>query len=87
MIKETGTPPEMIIAPDSRYDGTNCMIISPPGQIDYAFGPGSFKKHMEQAQKYGYRTVVIVRQSLQLDLDVPEDLDTLESISNKNIAK
>mgnify|MGYP005855753751 CR=1 FL=1 len=81
MINETGSPPEMIIAPDLRRDGTNCLLISPPGPIQYAYGPGSFNRHLVQAQRYGYRTAVILRQGLQLDLDLPEDLDLLKTLS------
>jgi 2-phospho-L-lactate guanylyltransferase len=69
-----------VIAPDRRKEGTNGLLISPAGLIDYQFGLNSFQKHIEQAQKYHIQVEVCEHSSLELDLDLPEDLDLLSKM-------
>lgn len=73
-------PPEIVIAPDRREDGTNAMYIRPPGLIEYSYGPGSFARHIHQAEIFGIRHSICRLPSLGLDLDIPEDLDILNSL-------
>ena len=75
LIKRATKPPVVVIAPDRREEGTNALLISPAGLIDYDFGPGSFKRHCERARQAGARLEVVSLPSLGLDLDLPEDLD------------
>jgi 2-phospho-L-lactate/phosphoenolpyruvate guanylyltransferase len=82
ILGRTGRPPEMIIVPDRREDGTNALFINPVGQLDYLFGPGSFRRHIQQAETAGYRVEVYRVPSIELDLDLPEDLDLLSKIQN-----
>jgi 2-phospho-L-lactate guanylyltransferase len=78
LISLSGNPPEVILAPDRRGNGTNAILSSPPGLIDYDFGPESFKQHIEKAKTAGARVEVCNLPSLELDLDVPEDLEQLK---------
>ncbi|MDR3574948.1 MAG: 2-phospho-L-lactate guanylyltransferase [Anaerolineaceae bacterium] len=71
----SGNPPEIIIAPDRRGEGTNALLVSPAGLIDYCFGKDSFKCHSQRAQKKAARLVVCKIEGLSLDLDLPEDLE------------
>lgn len=80
MIARAGTPPVLVIAPDRRQDGTNALLVSPPGLIDYAYGPGSFKRHCDRAQKFGVRVEVVNIETFALDLDLPEDLELLRQM-------
>jgi len=80
LLKKTGKPPEIVIAPDRRMDGTNALFISPPGTIDYCFGVGSFRKHVLQAESKGMHVEVFSLPSFGLDLDLPEDLDLLRQM-------
>jgi 2-phospho-L-lactate/phosphoenolpyruvate guanylyltransferase len=80
LILRKGKPPSLVIAPDRRLDGTNAMLISPPGLIDYSYGPGSFQRHMEQAQHAKSAVEVFHAPELALDLDLPEDLDLLREV-------
>ena len=73
-------PPEVIIAPDRRGEGTNALLISPPGIIEYHFGPGSFTKHANEARKAGVTLEICTLFSLGLDLDLPEDLELLRQM-------
>jgi 2-phospho-L-lactate guanylyltransferase len=68
-------PPVVVITPDRHRQGTNALLIAPPGLIHYEYGPGSFQKHCSQAEKIGARLEVCERGSVALDIDSPEDLE------------
>lgn len=78
LIAASGKPPEVILAPDRRGTGTNAILSSPPGLIDYDFGPDSFQQHIEHAKAAGARVEICKLPSLELDLDVPDDLEALQ---------
>lgn len=80
MIQHLGKPPSLVIAPDRRRDGTNALLISPTDLIGYHYGPGSFNRHCELANRVGAHVAVVERQELDLDLDLPEDLDYLKHL-------
>ena len=71
------SPPVVVIAPDRRLDGTNCLFINPAGLINYGYGPGSFQRHSKCAIDSGARLEVVLSNHFGLDLDLPEDLETL----------
>ena len=78
LISVSGKPPEVVLAPDRRGNGTNAILSSPPGLIEYDFGPDSFEQHIERAKAAGARVEICNLPSLELDLDVPEDLEYLQ---------
>lgn len=78
-IANIGCPPEIIIAPDRRREGTNALILNPCGILKYQYGEKSFQAHVSQAQEKGVRISVYVSPVFQLDLDMPEDLRLLQS--------
>lgn len=80
ILEHSGYPPEIIIAPDRRRDGTNALYINPSGLIQFSYGLGSFNRHLMLAEKAQARIEVIELPSLGLDLDLPEDLDLLKTI-------
>ena len=71
-------PPVVVIAPDRRREGTNALLISPAGLIDYSFGPGSFSRHCEAVHAAGARLEICELSSLALDIDNPEDLELIK---------
>lgn len=75
VVKRTGDPPVVVITPDRHRQGTNALLISPPGLIRYEYGPDSFQKHCLQAKKAGARLEICERGSVALDIDFPEDLE------------
>ena len=71
-------PPVVVIAPDRHGIGTNALLLSPPGLIKYDFGPNSFDRHLTRAKHTGARIEICELPSLELDVDLPEDLEILK---------
>ena len=84
-LSNQGHPPEIIIAPDRREDGTNALFISPPGLIEYSYGPGSFHRHLHQAESFNIKHTICRLSSFGLDLDLPEDLEILKLMENSPV--
>lgn len=83
VLARSGNPPEVIICPDRRKDGTNLLYMNPEGLIHFNYGGGSFNKHLDQAIKAGVRLEIVETLSIGLDLDVPEDLELLKDIQDQ----
>jgi 2-phospho-L-lactate guanylyltransferase len=75
LLSQGKNPPVVVITPDRRLDGTNCLFINPAGLIQYGFGPGSFQRHCARATEAGARLEIIHSDRFGLDLDLPEDLE------------
>ncbi len=75
LIERAGEPPSVVIAPDRHGTGTNALLISPSGLIEYDFGENSFQRHCQRAREAGARLEIVNLPSLGLDLDLPEDLE------------
>ena len=80
LIEKAGEPPVVVIAPDRHGKGTNALLISPSGLIDYDFGENSFQRHCERARQAGARLEIVELPSLGLDLDLPEDLELIKEL-------
>ncbi|MBI5295050.1 MAG: 2-phospho-L-lactate guanylyltransferase [Chloroflexi bacterium] len=78
LLEKASQPPVVVIAPDRHGKGTNALLMSPAGLIEYDFGEDSFQRHCDRAYKAGARLEVVDLPSLGLDLDIPEDLALLE---------
>jgi 2-phospho-L-lactate guanylyltransferase len=75
LIGHAGEPPAVVIAPDRHGTGTNALLISPAGLIEYDFGENSFQRHCQRAREAGARLEIVNLSTLGLDLDLPEDLE------------
>jgi len=64
----------MVIAPDHARQGTNALGLTPPRGHTFAFGPGSFWRHVMRAREQGREVHIVERPTLAQDLDWPEDL-------------
>lgn len=80
LIEKAVEPPVVVIAPDRHRNGTNALLISPSGLIEYDFGENSFQRHCKRAQQAGARLEIVDLPSLGLDLDTPEDLDIVREL-------
>jgi 2-phospho-L-lactate guanylyltransferase len=74
------TPPVVVIAPDRRQEGTNGLFVNPAGLIEYSYGPGSFKRHCQSATEAGAKLEIVNNERINLDLDLPEDLEMVGGI-------
>ena len=82
LIQRAAEPPVVVIAPDRHKKGTNALLISPPGLIEYDFGENSFQRHCELIKKAGARLEIVDLPSLGLDLDLPEDFEIIKSLES-----
>ncbi|MGD0004609.1 MAG: 2-phospho-L-lactate guanylyltransferase [Anaerolineaceae bacterium] len=82
LIARSGTPPELIIAPDRRGNSTNALLLCPADPFEFRFGVGSFVFNIQQAKKVGCRVEVYQVDAFSLDIDMPEDLDLLRRIES-----
>ena len=82
LIRRATEPPVVGIAPDRNKKGTNALLISPPGLIEYDFGENSFERHCELIKKAGARLEIVDLPTLGLDLDVPEDFEIIKGLES-----
>jgi len=80
LIERAIDPPVVVIAPDRHGRGTNALLTSPAGVIEYDFGENSFPRHCKLVRKSGARLEVVNLPSLGLDLDLPEDLELVREL-------
>jgi 2-phospho-L-lactate guanylyltransferase len=69
-----------LIVPDRHGSGTNALLLTPPGSLEPAFGPGSRERHLERARADGAAAEVVDVPSLALDVDTSEDLEALHEL-------
>ncbi len=65
----------VVITPDRHKNGTNALLVSPVGLIEYDYGEKSFERHCKLAVEAGARLEICELPSIELDLDLPEDLE------------
>ena len=68
------TDRSIVIATDSEQDGTNALLVRPPGAIGYAYGAGSYARHIETAERKDIAVQRYESPRTRLDIDVPADL-------------
>jgi 2-phospho-L-lactate guanylyltransferase len=73
------------IAPNRDRGGTNALFLRPPALIDFAFGRNSFARHVALAAAAGVTPVIVDREGLSFDLDLPADLAELRAIESRAV--
>lgn len=68
------------IVPDQRDDGTPVLALPVTADFEFAYGPGSFRRHVAEARRVGLDVRVLRSPDLGFDVDLPEDLAGLSSI-------
>ena len=74
-------PPGVVIVPDRHRQGTNVLLVDPPGFLEYEYGPGSFERHCECARRVNARLHVVDLPALALDIDCPDDLELIQQMN------
>lgn len=67
----------LVLVPDRHGTGTN-VISTPTKEFAYAYGPGSFARHIAEARRIGFDAQIVHDAALGWDVDEPEDLSALE---------
>lgn len=75
LIREGMDNPSVVIAPDTLGEGTNALLVRPPGVIKYHYGPDSYQRHIAAATEAGLEAKTYSSPTLLLDVDIPHDLD------------
>lgn len=65
----------VVLATDYDKDGTNAMLVRPPGLIPYAYGKESFEHHAVTAKLAGADLKIYESDTIALDVDIPSDLE------------
>jgi 2-phospho-L-lactate guanylyltransferase len=63
----------LAITGDEAEEGTNALLLAPPGDFTFHYGPGSFQAHLAEAQARRRATYVINAPGLRFDLDTESD--------------
>ena len=63
----------VVLVPDRAGEGTNLLLLSPPGVVPFHFGAGSRAAHADAAARAG-AAYLELSGPLLLDLDTPDDL-------------
>ncbi len=58
---------------DEVGDGTNALLLAPPGNFTFHYGPGSFGHHVAEATGRGRACHMIHAPGLRFDLDTESD--------------
>ena len=69
--------PGLTIVPDRQRDGSNVVCVPAAAGFRFAYGPGSFGRHVAEAGRLGLAVTVVTDDDLSTDIDHPEDLLTL----------
>jgi 2-phospho-L-lactate guanylyltransferase len=62
------------LVPDRREDGTNVIGVPSRDGFVFSYGPGSFARHVGEAERLGGRLRVVRSTLLSWDVDLPGDL-------------
>ena len=71
--------PGFRIAPDRARDGSNVICLPTRSGFRFAYGPGSFERHVREAERLGLAITVVDDPTLAVDIDEPEDLRYVET--------
>ncbi len=65
--------PILSICPDEEESGTNALLLAPPGDFTFHYGPGSFRAHLAEAEARGRQAHIVRAPGLRFDLDTESD--------------
>ena len=69
--------PGLVITPDRSLDGSNVVCVPTASGFGFAYGEGSFRRHVAEAERLGIPVTVIDDPALATDIDRPGDLLSL----------
>jgi 2-phospho-L-lactate guanylyltransferase len=63
-----------VIVPCHRDDGTPVLAVPVAAPFEFAYGPGSFDRHLANAGRAGLAVRIVRDPALRFDVDGPDDL-------------
>lgn len=73
-LRVMNTPDDIAIAPDRHRDGTNVLAVPTALDFEFAYGPGSFGRHVEISRSLGFEPHIVDDPALAWDVDTPDDI-------------
>jgi 2-phospho-L-lactate guanylyltransferase len=70
----------VVLAPDRQEEGTNALLLNPPTLMPFSYGPGSYLRHKERAERAGAAVKVYHSNRIALDIDTPDDLELYQTL-------
>ncbi len=74
LIEAHRPAPSFTIAPSHDEQGSNAIIMSPPGVVPLRFGDDSFFPHLAAAEARGIPPTIVHLPGVAMDIDNPADL-------------
>jgi 2-phospho-L-lactate/phosphoenolpyruvate guanylyltransferase len=84
-VARDGSRPIVALVPCHRDDGTPVLSVPVEVDFEFAYGPGSFRRHAAEARLLGLALRVVRDPSLAFDVDLPEDLGTLSRAAGPSL--
>lgn len=69
--------PAAVMVPSRDGTGTNAILRTPPALFPSHFGPNSFAKHRQEAERLGAKIIIRRNDRLEMDVDDESDMRTL----------
>jgi 2-phospho-L-lactate guanylyltransferase len=82
LLSRPAQPPCVTVVPDRHGTGTNALLLAPPDVLEPSFGPGSAQRHLKLARNRGARAELAELPSLALDIDTPDDIESLTGLAD-----
>jgi 2-phospho-L-lactate guanylyltransferase len=79
-LARDGGRPIVAVVPCHRDDGTTVISVPVDVPFEFAYGPGSYRRHAAEARRLGLGFRVVRDAELAFDVDVPADLDRLDHL-------
>jgi 2-phospho-L-lactate guanylyltransferase len=63
----------LTLCSDNKGEGTNALLLYPPVEFTFSYGPGSFRRHVEEARRRHIPYRIVHAPGLKFDLDTEDD--------------
>ena len=78
-VASSGPTRVAVLVPDRHDDGTPVLSVPVDADFEFAYGPGSFARHVDAARRAQLEVVVVRDAELGFDVDTAVDLAEMEA--------
>lgn len=86
VVAEHQSGADFVIVPAHDLVGTNAVLCAPPDRVTLRFGGCSFDGHLRAARRAGIEPRVLRLPGIELDVDLPADLERFMAEPSENHA-